>query len=112
MKITIEIPDWAQERNIYVMAGVELLATKRWDEEVVHVKDGRCSLCGDCCENKKNWIFPLNKGTCVHLNNQIDGTRECRLGSLRPHGCNIDDPVSLERCTITHKETDLEGNML
>lgn len=58
MKITIEdqngttvfeIPKWAHERRLTLLAGVELLATKvPWDS-FWEVKKERCNRCGQCC---------------------------------------------------------------
>lgn len=68
MKVTLDIPDWAIGRHIYIFAGTELLAhqlfndkKERVNEEVVRTQfysplkvkpsDGRCKGCSTCCES-------------------------------------------------------------
>jgi len=80
MKIEIEIPDWADERHIYVFAGIELLAFKHVDE-AWKIKTSRCTMCGNCCRNFKGV-------DCEHL--KQDGTRwVCGLGLARPISCSF-----------------------
>lgn len=71
MKIEIEIPDWAEEKHIYVMAGIEMVAYKKVGEKW-HVKVRRCAKCGKCCQG------------CEHLKH-----KECSLGIKRPFLCCI-----------------------
>ena len=104
MKIEIEIPDWANERHIYVMAGIELAAFKLAHEKEFHVKTGRCSYCGKCCMNMKNRknSFPMDEnGTCSHLKDDGPDRKVCDLGVARPFSCNLyrneDNPK--EGCT-------------
>lgn len=100
MKIEIEIPGWAEERAIYVFAGVELAATKvpggKWQ-----VKTGRCNMCGKCCTNLKKHVFPLIDGQCIYLQKEPGQNDEwlCGLGILRPFGCCIGSPSKVPECT-------------
>ena len=109
MRIEIDIPDWAKERDIYVMAGIELAAYKpakgRW-----HIKTGRCNMCGKCCMNFKKgqtatpWKDMVKDGRCVHL--VPDGDRwMCGLGAARPWSCSVAVfKDSIKGCTEEFKE--------
>jgi len=87
-----DLPEWTGERDLYVMAGLELVAYKH-QGDVWKVKTSRCSMCGTCCENIGKYpgteFFPINKdGSCGHLKN--DGyKRVCGLGVSRPFSCSI-----------------------
>ena len=91
MRITLDLPDWAQERHIFIMAGIELLAYKLYGEEVIQVKKVRCNLCGACCMNlNKHCPLPINAdGNCLYLAGELGGKRECTLGLERPYSCSI-----------------------
>jgi len=89
--ITIEMPEWAEKRHIYVFAGVELLAYQ-YAGEKLRAKTGRCSMCGKCC------IF--RDGPCEHL--VPDGTEKmiCSLGSGRPFSCSVSNGTTrVPECT-------------
>jgi hypothetical protein len=83
MKITIEIPEWAKERHIFIMAGTECLAVKYASEKEVYVKTERCRFydfekCGMCCDGCE---FQMPDGGC--------GLED------RPWKCCIDDPKNI-----------------
>jgi len=91
MRIEIDLPDWVDERHIYVMAGIELAAVKLAHEKEFHIKTGRCSYCGQCCTGWRDTEdFPAKRnGSCVYLKN--DGEkRVCSLGVIRPLTCSMD----------------------
>ena len=90
MKLVIELPDWAEERHIYVMAGIEMLAYKLYGEDVINIKAIRCIQCGKCCMDLKVGMgLPIDeKGTCIHLE-KIGQVYECGLGVHRPYMCSI-----------------------
>jgi hypothetical protein len=94
MKIEIEIPDWAAERHLFIFAGIELLAYKKYGDDFISVKKERCNFCGACCENLPQDIHvPIDeKGTCKNLVT-YGNTKECKLGQERPWLCNISDPI-------------------
>ena len=85
MRIEIDIPDWADERHIRILAGRELAAAKLAHEDFWRVKDVRCNHCGKCCPED-----------CKHLvNNECINRRIC-----------YDDPWNMIKkgeCIITHK---------
>ncbi len=62
MKITLNVPEWAIGRHIYIFAGRELLAQKecliihknnehiaKYQPLKIKPPDGRCTGCGSCC---------------------------------------------------------------
>jgi hypothetical protein len=77
--ITVEIPDWAEKRHIYVFAGIELLAYQLVGQSM-RIKTSRCNMCGKCCI--------IRGQPCEHL--VADGKkRVCDLGVSRPFSCSI-----------------------
>lgn len=76
-RIDVDLPDWCDERHIYVMAGMELAAYQRVGEPM-KVKVSRCSQCGKCCQ----------KMGCEHLEPDGDKWR-CGLAINRPFACCI-----------------------
>ncbi len=104
MKIEVEIPDWTEERTIYIMAGIELVAYrepgKKWK-----IKAGRCNLCGKCCMNLgKRHPFPVIDGRCIYLIRESKTTYECGLRISRPFGCCVGIPQNMPECTEIYKE--------
>ncbi|MBA7657492.1 hypothetical protein ES703_65430 [subsurface metagenome] len=96
MKITLKIPDDIvedfAERNLYVFAGIDLVAHKYRGEKNWTVKIQRCSQCGTCCQNlKEEHPFPLVDGRCIYLTQPegYGGLWFCSLGINRPFGCAI-----------------------
>jgi hypothetical protein len=65
----IKLPDWVDERHIYIFAGCEEVARK-FKGKPWQVKTARCNWCGKCCMNvKDSWKWGKNKetGHCVRL---------------------------------------------
>lgn len=87
MRLVFDLPDWADERHIYILAGVEMVAYKLYGEETIHIKKTRCNQCGQCCEGLTRWYFPLtDERACGYLHRLPDHT-ECELGIGRPMVC-------------------------
>ena len=112
-KITIEIPEWAENRNINILAGIELLARKPGTENKLYVKVVNCNWCGKCCMNldSDRHPFPVIDGRCIHLKRR-PGKEEkylCGLGTFRPYNCCVSDPTYMEECVIKHEVIELEG---
>ena len=83
MELTINIPDWAEDKNIYVLAGIELLAYK-YVGHPMKEKVSRCDQCGDCCRNFKGDGSTWTDGTCNYLRDNV-----CSLGVERPFSCGM-----------------------
>ena len=92
MKINIDIPDWAEDKHIYIMAGIELIAYKYVNQEW-KIKITRCNQCGLCCRgmNPDDENFPEvnEKGTCIYLKKDGKDKEVCSLGINRPFKCCI-----------------------
>jgi len=105
VRIEINLPEWANERTIYIFAGVELAALKsrggKWQ-----TKTGRCNMCGKCCMDLKKHSFPLIDGQCVYLKKEPGKNDQwlCGLGILRPFGCCIGSPSKVPDCTESFEE--------
>ena len=109
MKITIEIPDWAEERHIYIMAGIELLA-KREVGQPLMIKTRRCRACGKCCMDLLSG-HPMGlseEGHCAHLTKEpgANDMYVCGMHSHRPFGCCVADPTKVLDCPIKYKVTE------
>ena len=87
MKIEIELPDWVEDKHLYVMAGIELVAYK-YLEQPWKIKTSRCNACGKCCMNLKESVENTVDGTCIHL---IKSGEQwlCNLNGLRPWSCCV-----------------------
>jgi len=106
MKIKLEIPEWADERHIYVMAGIEVAARKSAHEKDFKVKVSRCSNCGDCCRNLGvGWgMGRKENGECIHL--EADGPQtRCGLLGDRPFFCGVglQQKGRYPHCTVEYK---------
>jgi len=89
MKITVDIPDWAKERRIYLFLGRECWMI--WERGTIYKKTMRCDQCGRCCMNlDESWDLgtKVEKGIrmCKFLEYQRDGTWICR-NKLVPFNC-------------------------
>lgn len=108
MKITLTLPDWVDERHIYILAGVELVAYKHFGEKW-KVKKNRCVQCGECCTGHKqgNPHMEIDKdGTCIYL--IPDGEKQiCGKVEYRGFNCATGDPIkdkwSETNCKITYR---------
>lgn len=105
MRIELDLPDWAEGRHIYVMAGVEEVARKPpgrpWQ-----IKTVRCDLCGGCCKKVgQNWRMGRDPetGWCARLR-QAGPEFYCDLGLMRPLACCVGEPQS-EFCCIRFEES-------
>lgn len=100
MKIELELPDWADERTLFVMAGLEMVAFKEPNKPWM-IKTGRCSQCGRCCKRLNDrFVFPVEDGRCVHLvKRPAENKYLCGLGFYRPIGCSTGRPRSIPECT-------------
>lgn len=91
MRLELELPDWAKDRNLYLMAGIELLAYRNRGGKWM-LKVGQCNQCGKCCQNVKGqYPLPTIRGKCPQLVKEVgDNDRWfCQMGTKRPFGCCI-----------------------
>ena len=104
MQIEIEIPDWAKERRILIIAGCELAAMKLPHEDFWKIKQQRCDLCGECCLDNPPTPYGVDdEGKCNKL--RKDGNQWiCLAGSGRTVACLKDPPESYEACRITYQK--------
>ena len=104
-RIEIEIPEWAKDNNIYIMAGMNLLAY-RYRGGPLMVKTDLCSMCGKCCMELDNrHPFVTETGGCKYLTKEVgDNDRWlCGLHGFRPHGCAVTTPERND-CTVKFEE--------
>ena len=95
MKIILDIPDnlidSQNERNLYLFAGMEMIAFKtRGDKWKIKTKG--CLMCGECCKHlTKRHPFPVIDDKCIHLINPPGYGDKwiCGLGIYRPFACAI-----------------------
>ena len=81
-----QLPEWVQERALYIFAGIELLAYQL-PEESWWVKTGRCSQCGKCCQKFKESPFGL--GPPCPMLTEVANEWRCSLLINRPFGCCV-----------------------
>jgi len=98
MKISLKVPDWVEERNLYLFAGIETVARRLACNRFWEVKIDRCSSCGKCCENVNSPFGDV--GRCSMLK-QVGKETECIMGVHRPHGCGVTEPYNVKECTVT-----------
>lgn len=98
------LPDWAKERRIMILAGTELLAVKLpWSNW--KVKKIRCDNCGHCCMTYPSTPWGVdNEGKCLKLEKQGDKWI-CTAGIQKPYNC-LQDPNSESECCIEYEEID------
>ena len=113
MRIVIDVPEWAQERQISIFAGVEMLADYHplKDPDNIYVKDQRCNFCGDCCRGvnlTKSRMLNSIDGQCILLVQRGD-TWICTAHTDRPLSCCRDpNPEDEKNCSITYIKVPIE----
>lgn len=95
--ITVEIPKWAEERDIVVLAGMELLAIRKYGQPL-KVKVVRCQRCGICCMNMTVPEWVGESGWCKYLSKEGD-IFSCELRFNKPYSCLM-DPVNVPECAV------------
>lgn len=90
MRVEIDLPDWVDERNIRITAGIELVAIKHHNEDFWRLKDHRCEQCGKCCTSLGRHFYPTINGECVHLQPEVNGKRFCSIALHRSRNCDND----------------------
>ena len=102
MKIEVEIPDMWNERHLYIMAGIDVVAYKELGKKW-RVKQTPCNMCGECCRNlPERFFFKTVDGVCEHLGSN----NTCNLGIARPYVCCVSKErkgQDFKQCSITYK---------
>lgn len=105
MRIVLDLPDWVDERNIRVFAGIELVA-KCSPGGLWQIKTARCVQCGRCCTGLRRFHpFPIVDGQCAHLQQQPGKHNKrwlCALGANRPFGCSTATP-NADYCSVRYE---------
>ena len=83
MELVIQLPEWAEQLDIRIFAGMELLAFKHFKGPLM-LKTSRCNQCGDCCKQIKGDFPPHTDGVCDFLKDNV-----CSLGTSRPFSCGF-----------------------
>ena len=94
MRVEVNLPDWVDERNVRIFAGIEEVA-HRYAGKKWQVKKVRCNLCGKCCMDIPGpWIHGRDEktGYCKHLKYN-EGWKGwlCDMGRNRPFACSGGD---------------------
>jgi len=111
-KIIVDLPAWAEERLIYILAGVEMFAYK-YPNQPLMVKTQQCNMCGLCCMNlDATHFFEVVDGKCEYLEKEVGPNERwlCSLGVYRPHACcggpdilHSQDNIP-EYCSVVYEE--------
>lgn len=108
-----EVPEWARERKLTILAGVESLATKMPWEDFWLIKNDRCAMCGQCCMMFKPDTMQTpygidDEGKCKALIREGDKW-ECGARIRRPYNCLADPSLDeVPECSITHHKVKAE----
>ncbi len=102
MIIEIEIPDWANEHELFLFHGTELIGVMRQGHPWA-VKEDRCSRCGSCCEERHIKLMPLpvKREQCLYLRRLQDGKTKCSWEEARPFCCCIGEPKFEPNCNVS-----------
>jgi hypothetical protein len=99
------LPEWAtKDRGLFLLANQELVIHQACGYEV-HIKDGRCTNCGDCCLETPDGHTPFGSNdeeVCNAL--YKDGNKWlCNAGAKKPFRC-LADPMkeNVPTCEIRY----------
>lgn len=108
-KILLEIPDWAEERKVYIFLGRECFMVKDHDKKW-YKKTVRCNLCGKCCKDlKDNWHLGLQvidgETYCSKIK-KVANQFWCEAGPAGPFSCVSDSPTGFQPkgCVLEYEE--------
>jgi hypothetical protein len=117
LKITIELPEWIEKKNVFVFVGMDHYIAYNSMNDEWWIKTSRCSLCGKCCR-----LTDSEQG--LFGSRMIDGVKYCSMAVKQkvpdpripkgqdsylcgaagrmPWVCHEDDPYSSRHpeCTI------------
>ncbi|MHA2136289.1 MAG: hypothetical protein ACW99J_20710 [Candidatus Thorarchaeota archaeon] len=94
-KVIFEIPEWAEERHLFLLAGQECIAMQYAGEDDIYIKTGQCVHCQQCCLGFE----------CEHASPK--GCKLVASGKERYVNCCIDAPreflKNVPECTMRYK---------
>jgi len=103
-----ELPDWTDERNIYVQAGLETCLKR--ENGIWYIKTGKCATavfaqlgqgqpCGECCKRvPPTWkLGRTEEGYCIHYRGGAN-MNTCAVGW--PYGCVTGDHADEAYCKV------------
>lgn len=85
------LPDWAKDRRLVLLSGIELVAAKDYGHDW-KIKKVRCNQCGECCLDMEPDYLPFGvskEGICNMLE-QAGDKMLCKAGHVRPLCCLAD----------------------
>ena len=103
--INVTLPDWVDERDIFIVAGMEVVAIRRAYQKTINVKKDRCSQCGKCCMDvsKDHFAGVGSDGNCEYLSfDKLSNLYECKIGPYKPFHCCVVDQI-IPECTVTYE---------
>ena len=103
MRIELELPDWANRSNLYILSETEPVAYKFKDGAWM-VKVRQCRMDGRCCMiHSSAFPFPLNNGRCIYLKKEVGNNDRwrCSLGLFRPFQCCVG--AGDESCSVKYE---------
>ncbi|MHC4316730.1 MAG: hypothetical protein ACYSW3_30175 [Planctomycetota bacterium] len=102
MQIKINIPDQYEERDIFIFAGIDIVARRFKHNGAWEVKEQNCARCGECCKKMTGKSFPFSSPAgCTHL--IMSGNEYlCGLSYYRPNGCAVAE-LDLPQCKVKWK---------
>ena len=104
MRIELNLPDWANRSNLWILSDIEPVAYKLKDG-IWMVKTTRCRMDGQCCTNH-TVAFPFEtiQGRCVYLKKEPGNNDQwrCGLGLFRPFQCCVG--AGNKDCAVSYKE--------
>ena len=112
MRIELDLPDWVDEKHIYVLAGVECVARRLTNTRYWEVKTSRCNMCGECCKHlSRHWPRGARlvdgKWTCDHLTYRANEYL-CDYGRHRPYECCVADHADKDYCNVVWERIDAD----
>lgn len=110
MKVTLNIPDWAEDEYLKIISNnMELVAYKTHGKDSPWIiKDERCNRCIECCLSvgpEFPW-YDEKTEKCKYLRKNA-GSYVCDAGPMRPVKCTDDPPFGkYPSCSITYRKLD------
>jgi hypothetical protein len=102
LRIEIEIPNEYEERDIFIFAGIDIVARRFKNVGSWEVKEEKCSRCGKCCSMMTGKSFPFSTERGCRYLMKSGPEHLCGLSYFRPNGCAVAEK-DLPECTVRWK---------